>query len=56
MTTSIEYKTDPGVPGDFPRAGDTWFTEWFMVETPEQSRYTTNLALFNENPERPQDD
>jgi len=36
--------------------GDTWFTEWFMVETPEQSRYTTNLTMFHKNPELPEDD
>jgi hypothetical protein len=52
----VDYKTDPGVPRDFPQAGDTWFTEWFMVETPEQSRYTTNLTLFHKNPELPEDD
>jgi hypothetical protein len=50
------YNTDPGVPRNLPQAGDVWFTEWFMVETPEQSRYTTNLTLFHKNPEAPEDD
>lgn len=52
----VGYNTDPGVPRNLPQAGDTWFTEWFMVETPEQSRYTTNLTMFHKNPELPEDD
>jgi hypothetical protein len=49
------YNTDPGIPVNDPRAGDAWFTEWLMVEEPEQSKYLSNLILFYKNPESPQD-
>jgi hypothetical protein len=54
--TQVGYNTDPGVPQNYPQAGDAWFTQWFEVITPEQSRYTTNLTVFYKNPEKPQDD
>ncbi len=41
---------------NLPQAGDAWFTEWFMVQTPEQSRYTTNLTVFRKDPEKAEDD
>jgi hypothetical protein len=40
------WNTDPGVPPDDNYAPGTWYTEWSMVETPEQSKYTTLLSLF----------
>ena len=50
------YNTDPDVQQNLPQAGDVWFTEWFMVLQPEQSKYTTNLTLFHKNPEKYEDD
>lgn len=52
----VGYNTDPGVPMNLPQAGDAWFTEWFMVTEPEQSKYTTNLTVFRKDPEKPEDD
>jgi len=46
------YNTDPGVARDDPRAKDTWFTEWAMVEAPEQSKYTAQLTLFFKDNQR----
>ncbi|MGA2409509.1 MAG: DUF1329 domain-containing protein [Candidatus Binataceae bacterium] len=40
------WNTDPGFPVDFDYAPGTWYTEWSMVETPEQSKYTALLSLF----------
>ncbi|MGH7916291.1 MAG: DUF1329 domain-containing protein [Candidatus Binataceae bacterium] len=40
------YNTDPGVPVNETYAPGTWYTEWFMEESPEQARYTASLALF----------
>jgi hypothetical protein len=54
--TQVGWNTDPGVPQNYPKAGDAWFTQWFTVVTPEQSRYTTNLTVFYKNPEHEQDD
>ncbi len=54
--TQVGWNTDPGVPQNYPQAGDAWFTQWFTVVTPEQSKYTTNLTVFYKNPEHEQDD
>jgi hypothetical protein len=54
--TQVGWNTDPGVPRDYPQAKDAWFTQWFEIVTPEQSRYTTNLTVFYKNPSREQDD
>ncbi len=54
--TQVGWNTDPGVPQNYPQAGDAWFTQWFEVITPEQSRYTTNLTVFYKNPNKPEDD
>jgi Protein of unknown function (DUF1329) len=40
------WDTDAGFPPDESYAPGTWYTEWFMEETPEQARYTTTLALY----------
>lgn len=54
--TQVGWNTDPGVPRNYPQAGDAWFTQWFTEVTPEQSKYTTNLTVFYKNPESEQDD
>jgi hypothetical protein len=54
--TQVGWNTDPGVPQNYPQAGDAWFTQWFTVVTPEQSKYTTNLTVFYKDPEHEQDD
>jgi Protein of unknown function (DUF1329) len=50
----VGYNTDPGIPRNDPRARDAWFTEWLMVEEPEQSKYTANLIIFFKNNQLPQ--
>jgi hypothetical protein len=40
------YNTDPGIPVDETYSPGSWFTEWFMQETPEQARYTASLQIF----------
>jgi hypothetical protein len=54
--TQVGWNTDPGVPRDYPQAGDAWFTQWFTVETPGRWQYTTNLTVFHKNPEHESDD
>lgn len=49
------YNTDPGIPRDDPSAKDVWYTEWIMVEEPEQAKYTTQLTLFSRDNQRAQD-
>lgn len=43
---SLAYNWSPDVPRTDPQAAGAWFSEWLMVEQPEQSRYTADLTLF----------
>ena len=49
------YNTDPNAPPIDRNAKDYWFTEWVMVQKPEQSKYTAQLTLFPLNNQRPED-
>ena len=40
------YITDPHFPQQLNYAPGTWYTEWAMIEQPEQARYTASLNLF----------
>ncbi len=40
------YNSDPGIPWWNPEVPSYWFTEWLMVEEPEQSKYTAELQLY----------
>jgi uncharacterized protein DUF1329 len=42
----LAYNTDPGIPATNPQAAGSWYTQWIMVETPEQSKYTAVLTIF----------
>lgn len=52
----LDYNWDPAVPRLDPSASGAWYTEWLMVETPEQSRYTADLTIFWQNNLRDEDD
>jgi hypothetical protein len=49
------YNTDPKVQRQDPNGKDFWFTEWVMVEQPEQMKYTAQLTLFSKDNQRYQD-
>jgi Protein of unknown function (DUF1329) len=44
----LVYKTDPRVPREDPEAPNLWFTEWIMVDAPEQSKYEAQLTCCPE--------
>jgi hypothetical protein len=46
-----DYVTAEGFQRSYNYAPGTWFTEWIMQETPEQSRYTTALSLYYKDQE-----
>jgi hypothetical protein len=48
------YNTDPGVPVF--ESPDVWYTEWLMVEAPEQAKYTAQLTLFYKDNQKWQDE
>jgi Protein of unknown function (DUF1329) len=51
----LAYNTDPRVPANDSRLKDLWFTEWIMVDQPEQSKYTAQLTLFYKDNQRNQE-
>ena len=46
------YNSDPRVPAQTAQDQDPWFTEWIMVESPEESKYTAQLTLFPKDNQR----
>jgi Protein of unknown function (DUF1329) len=42
----LAYNWSPDVPRTEPEAAGAWYSEWLMIEQPEQSRYTADLTLF----------
>ena len=48
----LAYNTDPRVPREDSRTSNLWFTEWLMVDSPEQSKYTAQLTLFPKDNQR----
>jgi hypothetical protein len=48
----LAYNTDPRAPSQDPRAPNLWFSEWIMVESPEQFKYTAQLTLFPKDNQR----
>jgi Protein of unknown function (DUF1329) len=45
--STSDYVSDPGIPpASLDYAPGTWYSEWGMQESPEQSRYTASLQLF----------
>ncbi len=53
---AYNWQTDQGFPRVDPNAGGAWYTEWLMVEQPEQSRYTAVLTLFWQDNLKDEDD
>lgn len=41
----LSYNTDPGTPATIPGGEGKFYTTWFMVEEPEQAKYTATLTI-----------
>jgi len=52
----LAYNWEPSVPRTDPSANGGWYSEWLMVETPEQSRYTAVLTTFWQDNLKDEDD
>jgi Protein of unknown function (DUF1329) len=50
----LAYNTDPGVPRTDPQAAGAWYTEWLMIDEPEESKYTADLTVFYQDFDRPE--
>jgi hypothetical protein len=53
---AYNWQSDQGIPQIDPQAAGTYFSEWIMVEQPEQSRYTSVLTLIYQDNLRDDDD
>jgi hypothetical protein len=53
---AYNWESDQGVPRTDPKAGGAWYSEWIMVEQPEQSKYTAVLTLFWQDNLKDEDD
>jgi hypothetical protein len=51
----LSYNTDPGVPATVPGAADRFYTQWYMLEEPEQQRYTASLQIVYTDLQRNED-
>ncbi|MGH7837619.1 MAG: DUF1329 domain-containing protein, partial [Candidatus Binataceae bacterium] len=55
VARQLSYNTDPGVPATIDGAGGKYYSTWFMVQEPEQQRYTTTLTIEYTDLTRPED-
>jgi hypothetical protein len=53
---AYNWQSDQGVPRVDPLAAGAWYSEWLMVEQPEQSKYTAALTLFWQDNLKDEDD
>ena len=55
VARQLSYNTDPGTPSSFPGAAGKYYTTWFMIEEPEQLRYSTTLTMEYTDLSKPED-
>jgi hypothetical protein len=55
VARQLSYNTDPSTPSAFPGAEGKYYTTWFMIEEPEQQRYSTTLTIEYTDLSKPED-
>jgi hypothetical protein len=53
---AYNWESDQSIPRVDPEANGAWYSEWIMVETPEQSKYTAVLTTFWQDNLKDEDD
>jgi hypothetical protein len=48
----LTHRSDPGLPVNFPGNGGVLFSEYIIVTAPEQSKYTTELTMEYDDPNK----
>lgn len=48
----LTHNWDPGRPINDPRSKGVYYTEWLMVEQPEESKYTADLTVYYDDVKR----
>jgi len=52
----LAYNWDPRIPRNDPRANGAWYTQFLMLDKPEQSKYTAALTIFWQDLPKDEDD
>jgi hypothetical protein len=55
VARQLSDNTDPGVPSAYPGSDGRYYTTWFMIEEPEQQRYSTTLTIEYTDLTKPED-
>jgi Protein of unknown function (DUF1329) len=55
VSRQLTYNTDPNTPATFAGAEGKFSSEWFMVQEPEQERYTAFLTISYADPTKAED-
>lgn len=51
----LAFNTDPGVPATVPGSQGKFYTTWFMVQEPEQQKYSATLTIGYSDLAKPED-
>jgi hypothetical protein len=51
----LSFNTDPGVPPTIPGSQGKFYTTWFMIQEPEQQKYSATLTIGYSDLSRPED-
>src|SRR6266436_1447974 len=52
----LAFNWTPGIPRVDPRSSGAWFTQFLMLDKPEQSKYTASLTIFWQDLPKDEDD
>src|SRR5579859_233202 len=55
VARQLAYNTDPGVPVNVPGSEGKYYATWFMINEPEQQKYTTTLTIEYTDLTKPED-
>jgi len=51
----LAYNSDLDIPNVEPQAAGAYYTEWLMIEEPEESKHTADLTIFWQDPSKAED-
>jgi hypothetical protein len=55
VARQLAYNTDPGIPVNVPGSEGKYYATWFMINEPEQQKYTTTLTIEYTDLTKPED-
>ncbi|MBF6571004.1 MAG: DUF1329 domain-containing protein [Candidatus Binataceae bacterium] len=55
VARQLSFNTDPGIPATIEGGAGKYYTTWFMVQEPEQQKYSTTLTIGYTDLTKPED-